>query len=82
MDREEHTEEKIPCTPHCPAHCAARPHCSCDDGEPEQVASFMELAEVEVGFKGDEVQLEDGHCHKICQLIVSALFLYAVTTSY
>ena len=48
--------------------CMKRKSCTCD-GESEQAASFQEIAEVDSKFREKEIELEDGHAHKVCHLV-------------
>lgn len=59
-------EEEIHST-RCPC-CTQRKSCSCD-GESEHASSFTDIAEVDIDFREKEIELEDGHAHKICHLV-------------
>ena len=59
-------DEKVSCQG-C-ACCTKRKSCACD-GTSESASSFKDIAEVDVGFRDQKIELEDGHVHKVCHLV-------------
>ena len=63
-DKEDHREGTA-----CSIHSFERKVCACDGDSSEHAASFMELGDVDLGFRDNQVHLEDGHAHKVCHLV-------------